>query len=95
MSGIATEADLQTYVDHGACGVLCGRFVDKAGKPVSGPLDERMIGIELEKLTGLEMGLLVSVGEDKARAMAAVMNGGYATHLVTDAETAQLILDLD
>lgn len=95
MSGIATEDDLKTYVDKGACGVLCGRFVDQAGKPVHGPLDDRMIGIELEKLTHLETGLLVSVGEDKAHAMAAVMNGGYATHLVTDAETAQLILALD
>uniref|UniRef100_UPI00262C2A25 sugar-binding transcriptional regulator n=1 Tax=uncultured Maritalea sp. TaxID=757249 RepID=UPI00262C2A25 len=34
MSGIATEKDLKTYVNQGACGVLCGRFINEDGKPV-------------------------------------------------------------
>ena len=91
-SGIATPADLERYVAAGAVGVLCGRFVDAAGQPVAGPLDERMIGIELDRLTGLAMGILVCVGADRVRAMLAVVRGGYATHLVTDTATAERML---
>ena len=72
--------------------MLCGRFVDAAGQPVAGPLDERMIGIELDRLTGLAMGILVCVGADRVRAMLAVVRGGYATHLVTDTATAERML---
>lgn len=92
ISGIASVEDLEVYASHGACGVLCGRFVDAYGKPVPGPLDDRMIGVELERLTGLDMGLLVSTGADKVKAMLAVLRGGYATHLVTDADTAARII---
>lgn len=92
LSGIATGADLDRYVEAGAAGVLCGRFVDAEGRSVRGPLDERMMGVELDRLRGLEMGLLVSAGEEKVAAMRAVIAGGYATHLVTDAATAERML---
>ena len=92
LSGIATPADLDRYVEAGAAGVLCGRFVDAEGRSVRGGLDDRMMGVELDRLLGLEMGLLVSAGEEKAAAMRAVLAGGFATHLVTDAATAELLL---
>lgn len=92
ISGIATEDDLNSYIANGARGVLCGRFVDVEGKPVHGPLDERMIGVELERLIGLDMGILVSAGEDKVDAMLAVMRGGYTTHVVTNASTAEMLV---
>jgi deoxyribonucleoside regulator len=91
-SGIASLEDLDWYVRAGARGVLCGRFVDGKGRHIQGPLDDRIIGATLDKLLGLETGLLVSVGDDKVDAMIAVINGGYATHLVTSAQTAEAIL---
>lgn len=92
-SGIASRADLDAYVAAGAVGVLCGRFIDAAGKQVIGRLDERMIGVTPDRLTGLDMGILVSAGAEKVEAMRAVIRGGYATHVVTDVLTAQAILD--
>lgn len=91
-SGIATLDDLDWYMRAGAQGVLCGRFVDANGRHIHGPLDDRIIGATLDKLQGLEMGLLVSVGDDKVDAMIAVINGGYATHLVTSIPTAEAML---
>ncbi|MBL1421882.1 MAG: sugar-binding transcriptional regulator [Alphaproteobacteria bacterium] len=92
--GLATQSDLKYYISKGAVGVLCGQFIDGNGKAVAGPLEERIIGVELKNLVGLEMGLLVSAGVDKARAMLAVMKGGYTTHLVTNATTAAKIITL-
>jgi len=91
-SGIASRADLDTYIKAGAHGVLCGRFIDANGKQIQGTLDSRMIGVTLDRLTDLDMGLLVSSGGDKVEPMRAVIRGGYASHVVTDVITAEAML---
>lgn len=93
-SGVATHEELDWYVENGAAGVVCGRFIDAKGTPIAGPLDERMMGIELPDLNGKEMGLLVSVGEEKILPMIAAIRGGYATHVVTSHESAKRMLEL-
>lgn len=93
-SGVATIADLDWYVKQGATGVLCGRFIDSAGRSVPGELDDRMIGVELDKLLNLDMGMLVSAGPDKILPMLAAITGGYVTHVVTNNDTATRLLAL-
>ncbi|MDF2371434.1 MAG: sugar-binding transcriptional regulator [Rhizobiaceae bacterium] len=94
-SGIASLADLEDYKARGAVGVICGRFIDARGEHIVGPLDDRMIGITPDALRGLSVGMLVSNGFDKVAGMHAAMLGGYVTHLVTDAPTAQALLNFD
>ncbi len=91
-SGLASHADLDWYVSQGATGVLCGRFIDSHGAPIPGELDRRMIGVELDKLLNLDMGLLVSTGADKVEPMLAAIAGGYVTHVVTSVATAKGLL---
>ncbi|HHI69748.1 MAG TPA: sugar-binding transcriptional regulator [Rhodobacteraceae bacterium] len=91
-SGVASHEDLDWYIQRGATGVLCGRFIDAAGRFIPGELDDRMIGVELDKLLGLDMGLLVSVGADKVQPMLAAIAGGYVTHVVTSVATAKGML---
>lgn len=91
-AGVASLEDLRAYVDAGARGVLCGRFIDGAGTHLSGQLDPRMIGVEPAQLRGLDMGLLVSCGPGKIEPMRAVMAGGYATHVVTDHASAEALI---
>ncbi len=91
-SGVATHSDLDWYVARGATGVLCGRFIDDQGKSIPGKLDDRMIGVELDKLLNLDMGLLVSVGEVKVVPMLSAIAGGYVTHIVTSNRTAASML---
>jgi len=93
-SGVASHGDLDWYVSHGATGVLCGRFIDTNGHSIPGALDDRMIGVDLDNLLDLDMGILVSVGADKVRPMLSAINGGFVTHLVTSNSTAQLMLEL-
>lgn len=91
-AGVATLSELAVYKAAGATGVLCGRFIAADGTPLPGPLDGRMIGVSLDRLRGLQMGLLVSCGSEKVEPMRAVLRGGYATHLATDADTAAALL---
>lgn len=91
-SGLATRDDLAWYVAQGAVGVICGRFVDAGGRPLPGPMEDRMIGVPLARLVGLDMGILIVPGLDKLAAMRAAIRGGYVTHLVTGTTVAEALL---
>ena len=91
-SGLATEAELSWYVDHGAAAVLCGRFIDAEGRWLRGPIDERVIGVTPDHLTGLDMGICVTPGLDKVAATRAAIAGGYVTHLVTALSVAEALM---
>jgi DNA-binding transcriptional regulator LsrR (DeoR family) len=93
-SGIAGLEDLADYRARGAVGLICSRFIDRAGHYLAGRLDDRMIGLTPEKLRGLSTGILVSSGREKVVGMAAALQGGYATHLFTDVGTAAGIVEL-
>ncbi len=92
LSGLATAADLEWHVSRGAVGVICGRFIDAEGRQMPGPMEDRMIGIPLPRLVGLEMGILVTPGLDKVAATRAAIRGGYVTHLVTGTGVAAALL---
>jgi DNA-binding transcriptional regulator LsrR (DeoR family) len=92
LSGLATAADLDWYVRHGAVGVICGRFIDDVGQPLPGPMEDRMIGVPLQHLMGLDMGILITPGLDKVAATRAAIRGGYVTHLVTGTTAAAALL---
>jgi DNA-binding transcriptional regulator LsrR (DeoR family) len=91
-SGLATHADLDWHLERGAQGVICGRFIDAEGQAIHGPLDGRMIGLPLEKLVGMDMGILITPGADKAEASLAAIKGGFVTHLVTSLSVAETML---
>ena len=93
-SGIASQDDLSWYVDQGAVGIICGRFIDKNGDQVVGPLNERMIGVELDQLKSVETGVTVVYGRHKLEATAAAIRGGYTTHLVVDEPTGIELLEI-
>jgi DNA-binding transcriptional regulator LsrR (DeoR family) len=90
---LATPDDISDYLARGAVGIITGRFIDAAGDPVDGPVDDRLIGIDLETLRTME-GLLVVSGTHKTTPTLAALRGGYADHLVLDAELAQAVVDM-
>lgn len=94
-SGLFDSVSIQDYLARNAVGVVAGRFVNAQGKPVAGPLDERTIGLSLEKLRTIERRIAVAGGFDKVPAILAALRGGLADVLVTDAATAKGLLDAD
>lgn len=97
-SSTVREAELagpeifDAYAAAGSQGVIIGRFIDADGHPVSGELDERMIGISLDELSRIPVRICLAGGHDKRDAIRAALRGGYATHLITDSATAEWLL---
>lgn len=92
VSGLASLDDLEWHRARGAAGVLCGRFIDANGRAIAGPMSERMIGVPIERLVGLDMGILITPGLDKLAATQAAIRGGYVTHLVAGLGVAEALL---
>jgi len=93
--GVFEVADLQSYIDGDAVGVLAARFIDAWGQPVAGALDDRVIGLSLEDLLRIDVRICVAGGFDKVPAILAALRRGYANVLVTDAATARGVLRAD
>lgn len=91
-SGVATRQELAWYLGQGAVGVLCGRFIDRSGAHIQGPLDDRMMAVDLARLREREAGILVVAGSDRVAAAVAAIRGGYVTHIVTGAASAEAML---
>lgn len=87
-SGFASAGTVARYVSAGALAVIIGRFIGADGRSVPGELDKRMIGITLDELKAVPVRICVAGGRDKREAIQAALAGGYATHFVTDMETA-------
>jgi DNA-binding transcriptional regulator LsrR (DeoR family) len=92
--GVVSPDQLERLRERGAQAVIGGQFIDAEGRPVLMDVHRRMLSVELAQMKDKEMGILVSVGADRARAMAAAIRGRFASHLVTCSETARALLDL-
>lgn len=93
-SGIMSAQEMRWYRNHGAVGVICGRFIDAKGEHVEGQMDARMIGITPAELKRVRNGILVATGAEKLAAMKAALVGGYVKYLVTDEATGTQLLTM-
>ncbi len=73
--------------------VVAGRFIDADGAPIHNDYDETIIGLTLEDIKGADTRIAVAGGRDKVDAIRACLMGGYISTLVTDAPTAEALLD--
>jgi DNA-binding transcriptional regulator LsrR (DeoR family) len=87
-----SEEQLRDVAAAGAVGQICLRFLDAYGKPVPSPLDELVTGITWEQLRSAKRRWIIAGGPDKYPAIRAVLLGGWADTLVTDAATARWLL---
>jgi DNA-binding transcriptional regulator LsrR (DeoR family) len=94
-SGYMTPEKMRPYVKGGAVAVMSGRFLDRAGRPVLGPLDEQMIGLTIPEIAKIPERICVAGGLEKIHAIDAVLRGGYATILVTDEPAARALVAIE
>lgn len=86
------EATIDALVTRGAVAVIIGQMVDADGRPLSDPIFDRMVGITLEEVKRVPYRLCVAGGLSKLEAIASMLRGGYATHLVIDSATAEALM---
>src|SRR6266516_8110548 len=78
---------------QGACAELCANLLDADGRPVATDFTDRCITITTGQLRAVDEVVAVGGGADKVAAFKAVLRGGYATSLITDAIVARALLE--
>lgn len=80
------------YLRLGAASVIMGRFIDADGNEIDGPLLNRTVAIDLDTARSIPIRLAVCGGKEKTEAADAALRARFATHLVTDEQTARRLL---
>jgi DNA-binding transcriptional regulator LsrR (DeoR family) len=86
---VFTEAELDELKELGAVGDICLRFFDADGVPVASALDERVIGIDLERLKRPKRTVALAGGPRKYDAIQGALRGRFVNVLITDRFTAK------
>jgi len=81
---IFSEPELQQLTEHGAVAEISQRFLDAHGKQVVTPLNERVIGMNIEQLIHVPRVVALAGGQSKTQAIAATLRSGVVNVLVTD-----------
>jgi len=84
--------ELTSLSVRGAVGDICLRFFDEEGAPISTPLNDRVIAIELEQLKRADRVIGIAGGRRKAAAIRGALRGGWVNVLITDRSTAERLL---
>ena len=84
-----TIADLEAA---GAVGDILGYMLDAEGRPVDHPVNQRVVGIELEDLRAVPNVILAAGGRHKVPIIKAVLGLDLVDTLVTDEDTARALL---
>ena len=91
-SGYLSPADIAELLAKGAVGDVLGRYIDADGHIVDPELDARTVGLTLDELRGVPMGIAVLSGPEKHAAASAIVGSGLCSVLITDEETAAHVL---
>jgi len=88
-AGLLTEEVTEELESLGAVGDIMSRYYDENGKRVNSSLCQRVVGIPIEQLLGIDRRIGVAGGSEKFKAILGALRGGYINVLITDHITAQ------
>jgi DNA-binding transcriptional regulator LsrR (DeoR family) len=91
-SGILTEHDLDELHAAGAVGDIALRFFDANGRPVNHPLNDRIVGLDLEQISCLPRVVAIAGGSDKFDVIRGAVRGHLIDVLITDERTASRLV---
>lgn len=91
-AGLYTPATIESITALGGVGDMLGEWFDEQGQVVPEATSDRRIGMSLAELRERPQVIGVAAGPSKATAIRAALSGGYLNVLVTDEETAELLL---
>ncbi|MUK87624.1 sugar-binding transcriptional regulator [Ornithinibacillus sp. L9] len=85
--------DLASLRKAGAVGDISSRFYDAVGKELDHPLNQRVIGLNLDDIKKIPEVVGIVEGSYKLESIEAALQGGYLDVLITDDRTAQELAD--
>ncbi len=89
-----TIEDLKVLHQKGAVGDALGHYFDIHGNHIPFLTDDRMIGLDLPDLLTIPWSVLIAGGIEKVKAIHGALLGKYFNVLVTDRQTAQLLMEV-
>lgn len=90
---VFSAQELDELRQMGAVGDICLHYFDANGKPIETPMNERVIGMELEELRKIKRCVAVAGGKRKVAAIRGAMRGNYINVLITDINTAKELIE--
>jgi DNA-binding transcriptional regulator LsrR (DeoR family) len=90
---VFSGAELESLREKGAVGDICLRFFDRGGAPVTTPLNDRVLGVELAQLRRADRVVGVAGGRRKTAAIRGALAGRLVNVLITDLNTAQRLVN--
>lgn len=94
-TGHVSEAERISLIEAGAVGDVLYNFLDKDGRPVPHPVNERCISVSVDRLSRLSDKVLISGGIEKTLAIRATLKSVKPNTFVTDEATAMRLLATD
>jgi len=93
-SGLIDDSSFEEILEHRAVGDIIAHQFDRRGHMLPIDFNERVIGLEPERLKRIPTVIAVSAGPEKAAPILAAIRGGWFNVLVSDAETIEAVLSL-
>jgi lsr operon transcriptional repressor len=87
--GLPEDVGIKELRAAGAVCDIIGQFIDDRGRPIDHSLNRRAIALPLHDLSGVSTVVFAAGGSYKARAIAAVLRGGFGSVFVCDETTAR------
>lgn len=85
---VFSSRELADIAEAGGVGDISLRFFDAGGALVKTPLDDRVIGMPLESLRGVDRVMALAGGQSKTKAIEGALRTGVIDLLITDKFTA-------
>ena len=91
--GLPGDVTMEELIALGGVGDVLGTVIDKDGRALDHPINERVIGIGLDDLTRIPNVILAAGGAHKVAVNRAILARGVVDTFVTDEATARALLE--
>ncbi|KMW56145.1 hypothetical protein AIOL_001097 [Candidatus Rhodobacter oscarellae] len=90
--GLPKGLTTKSLIEAGAIGDVLGHFLDRDGNSVSAEVEERTMGMTLERVLDVPEKIMAAAGPHKTEIIKAACRRGLVDTLVTDDVTARLLI---
>lgn len=87
------DNDIRILREKRAVAEIGGHFLDQDGVPCAKEFDERLIGVSLDDIRNVPRVVAVAGGQEKMKAIVAVLKSGVVNVIVIDEPTARMIME--
>ncbi len=94
-NGMLTKSDFELLRMRGSVGDILCHFIDAEGNPLPTDIESRLVSTSLPSLQHMSNVVAAAGGDEKVRAIRAVLRHGYVNTLITDERTATKVIEED